>query len=99
MPPTIDPCPGTEINGPGCLDSPVAGQRTLSHAIGRTLIDRSTGPGAPGIRWKVDGRFLRPVRPGRLAGKGRVVHRDGDLAFLEAALSDADGVVVATAAA
>src|SRR6266536_136674 len=27
--------------------------------------------------------FLRPVRPGRLTGKGRVVHREGDIAFLE----------------
>jgi acyl-coenzyme A thioesterase PaaI-like protein len=43
--------------------------------------------------------FLRPVRPGRLVGKGRVVHRDGDLAFLEASLLDAQGAVVATATA
>jgi uncharacterized protein (TIGR00369 family) len=43
--------------------------------------------------------FLRPVRPGRLVGKGRVVHRDGDLAFLEASLLDADAVVIATATA
>ena len=27
--------------------------------------------------------FLRPVRPGRVVGKGRVVHRDGDMAFIE----------------
>ncbi len=31
-------------------------------------------------------RFLRPVRPGRIVGRGRVAHRDGDLAFLEASL-------------
>jgi uncharacterized protein (TIGR00369 family) len=43
--------------------------------------------------------FLRPVRPGRLIGKGRVVHRDGDLAFLEASLLDGDAAVVATATA
>src|SRR5215469_13511891 len=43
--------------------------------------------------------FLRPVRPGRLTAKGRVVHRDGDLAFLEASLADSDGAVVATATA
>ena len=24
-------------------------------------------------------RFLRPVRPGRIVGKGRVVHRDADM--------------------
>jgi uncharacterized protein (TIGR00369 family) len=43
--------------------------------------------------------FLRPVRPGRLVGKGRVVHRDGDLVFLEASLLDTGTVVVATATA
>ena len=41
-------------------------------------------------------RFLRPADPGRLVGRGRVVHRDGDLAFLEATLCDADDTVVAT---
>ncbi len=42
--------------------------------------------------------FLRPVRPGRAVGRGRVVHRDGDLAFLEAALLDAGGAVIAATA-
>jgi uncharacterized protein (TIGR00369 family) len=43
--------------------------------------------------------FLRPVRPGRLVGKGRVVHRDGVLVFLEASLLDGDAAVIATATA
>jgi uncharacterized protein (TIGR00369 family) len=43
--------------------------------------------------------FLRPVRPGRLTANGRVLHRDGDLAFLEASLADSHGTVVATATA
>lgn len=43
--------------------------------------------------------FLRPVRPGQVIGKGRVVHRDGDLAFLEASLLDAQGTLIATATA
>ena len=43
--------------------------------------------------------FLRPVRPGRVVGKGRVVHRDGDLAFLEASLLDARGAILAIATA
>lgn len=43
--------------------------------------------------------FLRPVRPGRVIGKGRIVHRDEDLVFLEASLLDAGGVVIATATA
>jgi uncharacterized protein (TIGR00369 family) len=43
--------------------------------------------------------FLRPVRPGRVACTGRVVHRDGDTAFLEAILTDRQGEVIATATA
>jgi uncharacterized protein (TIGR00369 family) len=43
--------------------------------------------------------FLRPVRPGRITGKGRIVHRDGDLVYLEASLHDANQAVIATATA
>jgi uncharacterized protein (TIGR00369 family) len=43
--------------------------------------------------------FLRPVGPGRIIAHGRVVHRNGDLAFLEASLADADDQVIATATA
>jgi uncharacterized protein (TIGR00369 family) len=43
--------------------------------------------------------FLRPVRPGRVSGRGRIVHRAGDLVFLEASLADADQAVIATATA
>ena len=43
--------------------------------------------------------FLRPVRPGRVLAKGRVVHRTGDLAFLEASLLDHQGMLIATAKA
>lgn len=43
--------------------------------------------------------FLRPVRPGKIVGKGRVVHREGELAYLEASLVDPQGATVATAAA
>ena len=43
--------------------------------------------------------FLRPVRPGRIVGRGRVVHREGDLAVLEASLIDAQGALIATATA
>jgi uncharacterized protein (TIGR00369 family) len=44
-------------------------------------------------------QFLRPVRPGRLTGHGRVLRREGDLAFLEAALTDGTGNTIATASA
>ena len=43
--------------------------------------------------------FLRPAYPGRIVGTGRVIHRDGDIAFLEASLTDSDGVLVATGTA
>jgi uncharacterized protein (TIGR00369 family) len=43
--------------------------------------------------------FLRPVRPGRIIGRGRVVHRVGDIAFLEAELTDGDESIIAAATA
>jgi uncharacterized protein (TIGR00369 family) len=43
--------------------------------------------------------FLRPLRPGWVIGKGRVAHRHGDLAHLEASLFDSSSAVVATAKA
>jgi uncharacterized protein (TIGR00369 family) len=43
--------------------------------------------------------FLRPTRPGLVFGHGRVVHRVDDVAFLEASLTDPDGMTLATATA
>jgi uncharacterized protein (TIGR00369 family) len=43
--------------------------------------------------------FLRPVIPGRIVGRGRVVHRDGDIAYLEASLTDSSDATIATATA
>lgn len=47
--------------------------------------------------------FLRPIRPGRVLGRGRVTHREGDLVFLEARILDprhgAGEALVATATA
>jgi uncharacterized protein (TIGR00369 family) len=48
---------------------------------------------------ELDVSFLRPVRPGRVVGKGRVVRRDGDMAFIEASLLDSHGTLIATATA
>jgi uncharacterized protein (TIGR00369 family) len=42
-------------------------------------------------------QFLRAVRPGRIVGKGRVVHRVGDIAFLEAVLHDPGNGTIAKA--
>lgn len=43
--------------------------------------------------------FRRPLRPGKVTGRGRVLRREGDLAFVEATLFDPEGAVVATASA
>jgi uncharacterized protein (TIGR00369 family) len=48
---------------------------------------------------EINVHFLRPLRPGPVIGRGRVVHREGDLAFLEASLIDPDEGTVATATA
>ena len=45
---------------------------------------------------ELKGSFLQPVLSGRIVGKGRVVHRDGDVAFLEGLLENPDEATVAT---
>jgi uncharacterized protein (TIGR00369 family) len=44
-------------------------------------------------------RFLQPVRPGRIIGKGKVAQRVGDVAYLDASLIDPAGATIATATA
>lgn len=44
-------------------------------------------------------QFLRPARPGRLLGRGRVVRRGKDVGFLAGELIDEAGAVVAVATA
>ncbi|MCL2584496.1 MAG: PaaI family thioesterase [Streptosporangiales bacterium] len=44
-------------------------------------------------------QFLRPARPGRLTGRGRIVRRGKSIAFLSGELSDETGNVVAVATA
>ncbi|CAM01198.1 uncharacterized protein (TIGR00369 family) [Saccharopolyspora erythraea NRRL 2338] len=44
-------------------------------------------------------QFLAPARPGRLVGRGRIVRRGGQIAFLAGELVDNTGTVVATATA
>jgi uncharacterized protein (TIGR00369 family) len=67
---------------------------TLGPALVATL---PPGQFAPTLELKVS--FLRPARPGRLVGRGRVVHRGGTIAFLEGTLFDDAGDAVATATA
>ena len=44
-------------------------------------------------------QFLRPARRGRLTGRGRVVRRGRDVAFLAGELADDSGQIVAVATA
>jgi uncharacterized protein (TIGR00369 family) len=67
---------------------------TLGPALVATLDE---GEWAPTIDLQV--QFLVPARPGQLRGRGRVVRRGRDIAFLAGELRGEDGVVVATATA
>lgn len=67
---------------------------TLGPALVATL---PAGQFAPTLDLNV--QFLRPARPGRLRGRGRVVQRGGRICFLAGELADADGELVATATA
>jgi uncharacterized protein (TIGR00369 family) len=44
-------------------------------------------------------RFLHPAFPGRITARGRIVHRSGDVASLEASLHQSTDALVATATA
>jgi uncharacterized protein (TIGR00369 family) len=67
---------------------------TLGPALVATL---PAGEFAPTLELKVS--FLRPAKPGRLTGRGRVLHRGGTIAFLSGELTDDEGDVVAAATA
>jgi uncharacterized protein (TIGR00369 family) len=67
---------------------------TLGPALAATLAPDEF---APTLELKVS--FLRPAKPGRLVGRGRVVHRGGTIAFLAGDLFDDDGQQVASATA
>jgi len=67
---------------------------TLGPALVATL---RAGEWAPTTDLHV--QFLASARPGRLIGRGRVVGRGGEIAFLAGELLREDGVVIATAVA
>ncbi len=67
---------------------------TLGPALVATL---SHGEWAPTTDLHV--QFLRPARPGRIIGRGRIVRRGGQVAFLAGELIDEQGDLLATATA
>jgi uncharacterized protein (TIGR00369 family) len=68
----------------------------LDDTMGPALV-ATLGPGLFALT--ADLQFLRPARPGRLTGRGRVVRRGKDVAFLAGELLDESGQVVAAATA
>src|SRR5690242_14147964 len=70
----------------------------LDDTLGPALV-ATLGPGLFAPPTDLHVQFLRPARPGRLTGRGRIVRRGREVAFLAGELLDASGQVVATAVA
>jgi uncharacterized protein (TIGR00369 family) len=70
----------------------------LDDTLGPALV-ATLGPDQFALTVDLHVQFLRPARPGRLTGRGRVVRRGQDVAFLAGELRDDSGQIVAAAAA
>jgi uncharacterized protein (TIGR00369 family) len=70
----------------------------LDDTLGPALV-ATLGPGQFAPTADLHVQFLRPARPGRLTGRGRVVRRGKDIAFMAGELLDDSGQVVAAATA
>ena len=70
----------------------------LDDTLGPALV-AMLGPGQYAPTTDLHVQFLRPARPGRLTGRGRVVRRGKDIAFMAGELLDDSGQVVAAATA
>jgi uncharacterized protein (TIGR00369 family) len=65
----------------------------LDDTMGPALV-ATLGPGQFAPTTDLHVQFLRPARPGRLIGRGRVVRRGKDVAFLAGELADESGQIV-----
>jgi uncharacterized protein (TIGR00369 family) len=70
----------------------------LDDTLGPALV-ATLGPGQFAPTADLHVQFLRPARPGRLTGRGRVVHQGKGIAFLAGELLDDSGQIVAVATA
>src|SRR5580704_18996923 len=70
----------------------------LDDTMGPALV-ATLGPGQFAPTTDLHVQFLRPARPGRLIGRGRVVRRGKDIGFMAGELLDDSGQVVAAATA
>jgi uncharacterized protein (TIGR00369 family) len=70
----------------------------LDDTLGPALV-ATLGPGQFAPTADLHVQFLRPARPGRLTGRGRIVRRGRDIAFMAGELLDDSGQIVAVATA
>jgi uncharacterized protein (TIGR00369 family) len=70
----------------------------LDDTMGPALV-ATLGPGQFAPTTDLHVQFLRPARPGRLTGRGRIVRRGKDVAFLAGELLDDSGQMVAVGTA
>jgi hypothetical protein len=70
----------------------------LDDTLGPALV-ATLGPGQFAPTTDLHVQFMRPARPGRLTGRGRVVRRGKAVAFMAGELLDDSGELVATATA
>jgi uncharacterized protein (TIGR00369 family) len=70
----------------------------LDDTLGPALV-ATLGPGELAPTTDLHVQFLRPAHPGRLIGRGRVVRKGKDIAFLAGDLVDDTETIVATATA
>jgi uncharacterized protein (TIGR00369 family) len=70
----------------------------LDDTLGPALV-ATLGPGESAPTTDLHVQFLRPARPGRLVGRGRIVRKGRDVGFMAGELVDAAGEVVAVATA
>jgi uncharacterized protein (TIGR00369 family) len=70
----------------------------LDDTLGPALV-ATLGPGEFAPTTDLHVQFLRPAQPGRLVGRGRIVRRGREVAFLAGELCDESGRVVAVATA
>jgi uncharacterized protein (TIGR00369 family) len=70
----------------------------LDDTLGPALV-ATLGPGQFAPTTDLHVQFLAPALPGRLVGRGRVVRRGKQVAFLAGELLDESGTIVATAVA
>jgi uncharacterized protein (TIGR00369 family) len=68
----------------------------LDDTMGPALVSKTDGACVPSSL-DLNVSFVRPVKPGRVIGRGRVVHLGRSTAFLEAELFDEEGELLARA--